>query len=58
MRNRGLQISAYVGSDVFPELPHGLPLSSPGHAPEADDAIPELTGWVRPKLDFPEKVFV
>jgi hypothetical protein len=29
-----------------------------GHAPEADDAIPELTGWVRPKLDFPENVFV
>ena len=26
---------------------------SAGHAPEADDAIPELTGWVRPKLRPP-----
>ena len=58
MRNRDLQISAYVGLDVFQSCHTVFHFLPRGHAPEADDAIPELTGWVRPKLDFPEKVFV
>ena len=38
-----------VRLDVFPEQQHTFQMAA-GRAPEADDAIRRLAGWVRPKL--------
>ena len=35
--------------DVFPEMQHVFQFMA-GNAPEADEAISRLAGWVRPKL--------
>ena len=38
-----------VQFDIFPELQHTFHFSA-GRAPEADEAIRRIAGWVRPKL--------
>jgi acetyl esterase/lipase len=38
-----------VRLDIFPDMLHTFQMAA-GRAPEADDAIRELAGWVRPQL--------
>jgi hypothetical protein len=38
-----------VRLDIFPGMLHTFQMAA-GRAPEADDAIRELAGWVRPRL--------
>jgi acetyl esterase/lipase len=38
-----------VRLDIFPEMQHTFQMMA-GRAPEADDAIGRLAGWVRPKI--------
>jgi acetyl esterase/lipase len=46
---RARQAGLEVRLDIFPGMLHTFQMAA-GRAPEADDAIRRLAGWVRPKL--------
>jgi len=46
---RARQAGLDVRLDIFPGMLHTFQMAA-GRAPEADDAIRRLAGWVRPRL--------
>lgn len=49
LAERAQKAEVEVKLDIFPEMQHVFHFAA-GYAPEADDAIRRLAGWVRPKL--------